>query len=133
MKKQVCSQCGGEEWIKKLRVVDRGEDNARYDLALEMEMNPQAILFKERVNAPLHADVCAGCGLVLFQVSPVSLQMLKAGKQLTEERESADAKSGDFRNHPRYQEFLAEDAAYKFMEGSEVMLAFAQWLARKER
>jgi len=58
----LCPRCGSDEVIPRARVAERGDDNMRYDLQVEVQRRPNAILFKrpERVN--LTARVCCACG-----------------------------------------------------------------------
>lgn len=132
MSKRACVQCGGEEWIEQLAVVDRGESNRRYALKLEMDVNPEAAFFKERVDAPLLADVCAGCGAVVMRVTPKALEQLKSTKLVRDTQERMGSRSGDFRDHPRYGEFVGQDAAYRYMSAGDVAVAFAEWLRKVE-
>ncbi len=58
----LCPRCSSDEVIPRARVAERGDDNMRYDLQVEVQRRPNAILFKrpERVN--LTARVCCACG-----------------------------------------------------------------------
>ena len=54
----LCPRCGGDEVIPRVRVAERGESNARYDLQVEVQRRPNAVLFKRPERADLTARVC---------------------------------------------------------------------------
>jgi hypothetical protein len=57
-----CTRCGSGEVIPRLRVIDRGDDNLRYDLQVEVQRRPNALLFKRPERSTLSAQVCGACG-----------------------------------------------------------------------
>lgn len=75
-----CLQCGSEDIVKNLRVVDRGNGNVRGDLNIEVESVPDAIFFKGIRKAALRANVCAECGSVTLNVAKHDAEMLKNAK-----------------------------------------------------
>jgi hypothetical protein len=60
----VCSKCGSESVIPRLRVVERGEDGNRHDVQLEVQRRPSAMFFKRPERSKLLARVCGDCGHV---------------------------------------------------------------------
>jgi len=58
----VCTRCGSNEVIPRVRVVDRGESNSRYDLQLEVYRRPNAMLFKGAEHSNVFAQLCGACG-----------------------------------------------------------------------
>jgi hypothetical protein len=58
----VCSRCGSDEVIPRVRVAERGDDNMRYDLQVEIQRRPNAMFFKRPERADLTARVCCACG-----------------------------------------------------------------------
>ena len=64
-----CLQCKSERIVKNVRVVDRGNNNYRRDLKLEVYESPDNIFFRGEHEAVLKANVCAKCGFVMFTVS----------------------------------------------------------------
>ena len=75
-----CLQCGAEEVVRNLRVVDRGENNVRRDLTIEVESKPSALFFKGIKAAVIRANVCPKCGFVMMSVSKGDAKMLKRTK-----------------------------------------------------
>jgi hypothetical protein len=70
----VCPRCGSEEVIPRVRVAERGESNSRYDLQVEVQRRPNAVLFKRPERANLSARVCGVCGHTeLYVDSPNAL------------------------------------------------------------
>lgn len=57
-----CSRCESSDVIDGLKVVDRGEDNAKYALKGELKMNLDAVFLKGAVAADLSAAVCTMAG-----------------------------------------------------------------------
>ncbi|PYP78105.1 MAG: hypothetical protein DMD35_12430 [Gemmatimonadetes bacterium] len=57
-----CSRCGADEVIPRVRVAERGDDNFRYDLQVEIQRRPNAVFFKRPQRADLTARVCGACG-----------------------------------------------------------------------
>ena len=62
----LCTRCGSESVIPRVRVIDRGEGNAHYDLQVEVQRRPNAVLFKRAERTALAAQVCGACGHVEF-------------------------------------------------------------------
>ncbi|MFO0796566.1 MAG: hypothetical protein U0804_03760 [Gemmataceae bacterium] len=62
MKNGVCPKCGCTVVIQGARVLDRGDGNVSHDLAVAVDANPEAWVFKGRVRGDLWACVCGACG-----------------------------------------------------------------------
>jgi formate dehydrogenase assembly factor FdhD len=58
----LCTRCGSDSVIPRLRVVERGDGNQRYDLEVEVQRRPNAVLFKRAERTKLFARVCGACG-----------------------------------------------------------------------
>lgn len=58
----VCPRCGSNEVIPRVRVIDRGDSNSRYDLQLEVYRRPNAMLFKGAEYSNVFAQLCGACG-----------------------------------------------------------------------
>jgi hypothetical protein len=58
----LCTRCGSDAVIPRVRVSDRGDDTARYDLEAEVQRRPNAVLFKRPERSTLWAQVCGVCG-----------------------------------------------------------------------
>ena len=58
----LCSRCGSDEVMPRVRVVERGEDGVRHDLQAEVLRRPNALLFKRAERVNLTARVCSACG-----------------------------------------------------------------------
>ena len=70
----LCTKCGSDSVIPRVRVIERGDDGQRHDLQVEVQRRPNALIFKrpERVN--LSARVCSACGHAeLYADSPGAL------------------------------------------------------------
>lgn len=80
MKNGVCPKCGSTVVIQGVRVLDRGEDNARYDLAVAVDANPSAWVFKGRVTGELWACVCGACGFTELYATNLT-ELVKAAAQ----------------------------------------------------
>ena len=57
-----CPRCSSNEVIPRVRVAERGDDNMRYDLQVEIQRRPNAIIFKRPERCDLTARVCCACG-----------------------------------------------------------------------
>ena len=69
-----CTRCGSEDLIPRVRVAERGDGNNRYDLQVEVQRRPNAVLFKRPERASLWAQVCGTCGHAeLFVEAPGAL------------------------------------------------------------
>ena len=65
MAKMKCPRCGSEEIMHNLRIRDRTDTvGPAEDLELEVQGNPDALIFKQARKAKLRATVCGGCGNV---------------------------------------------------------------------
>jgi hypothetical protein len=95
----LCLRCGADEVMPRVRVVERGDDNIRYELQAEVLRRPNALVFKrpERVN--LTARVCSACGFTeLYVDAPAALYRaylqadsnpsVSAGEELERTREA---------------------------------------------
>ena len=70
----LCTRCGSDAVIPRVRVSERGDDNMRYDLEVEVQRRPNAVLFKRPERATLWAQVCSVCGHVeLYADAPGAL------------------------------------------------------------
>ena len=70
----VCTRCGSSEVIPRVRVVEFGEGNARYDLQLEVHRRPNAMLFKGAEYSKVFAQLCGACGHIeLYADTPRAL------------------------------------------------------------
>jgi hypothetical protein len=70
----LCRRCGSDEVIPRVRVAERGDDNMRYDLQVEVQRRPNAFLFKRPQRADLTARVCCACGYTgLYVDAPSAL------------------------------------------------------------
>lgn len=58
----LCRRCGSDEVMPRVRVAERGDDNMRYDLQVEVQRRPNAMIFKRPQRADLTARVCGACG-----------------------------------------------------------------------
>jgi hypothetical protein len=70
----LCPRCNSHEVIPRVRIAERGADDKRHDLQVEIQRRPRAMIFKrpERVN--LTARVCCACGFTeLYVDSPRAL------------------------------------------------------------
>ena len=63
-----CLNCNCHNIVSDIRVVDRGEGDHKRDLKLEVYEKPDALIFKGTHDASLRADVCKGCGHVMFYI-----------------------------------------------------------------
>lgn len=62
----LCARCGSDAVIPRVRVSERGDDNMRYDLEVEVQRRPNAMLFKRPERSALWAQVCGACGHVVL-------------------------------------------------------------------
>jgi len=70
----ICTRCGSEAVIPRVRVVDRDEGGMRQDLEVEIQRRPNAMFFKRPERTRLSARVCSACGHAeLFVDSPAAL------------------------------------------------------------
>ncbi len=60
-----CGRCGSEKVMPNLRIRDR---YTAEDLEVEVEANPDAMIFKKAHKEPLRATVCGECGNVGLSV-----------------------------------------------------------------
>ncbi|BDS07389.1 hypothetical protein NT6N_24290 [Oceaniferula spumae] len=74
-----CNQCGSADLIEDVGVIDRGENNARWDLTLVTHRDPGAWVFKGAIEAPVRAKVCASCGYVMLFAKPSDVEQLRYG------------------------------------------------------
>ncbi len=78
-----CPCCGGDRILSGVKVSDRGEGNASYDLRLETYKRPDAMIFKNPVTATIKANVCEDCGFILLFADPGEVKNLKLGNNLS--------------------------------------------------
>lgn len=62
----LCTRCGSDAVIPRLRVIDRDDGNGHYDLQVEVQRRPNAVLFKRPERSTLSAQVCGACGHAEF-------------------------------------------------------------------
>ena len=58
----LCARCGSDEVIPRVRVAERGADDMRHDLQVEIQRRPNARFFKRPERVDLTARVCCACG-----------------------------------------------------------------------
>ena len=63
-----CGRCGSEKVMPDLRIRDRYEAGMGQDLEVEVQGNPDALIFKQAHREALRATVCGECGNVGFSV-----------------------------------------------------------------
>jgi hypothetical protein len=66
MNNATCAKCGSDKIVPRAKVMDRGDNNWRRELEIQVSANPQALIFTGDFRSPIHARVCAGCGHVEF-------------------------------------------------------------------
>ena len=59
-----CSRCGSENIMTNLRIRDRYDAGLGQDLEVEVQGNPDALVFKQAHREALRATVCGECGSV---------------------------------------------------------------------
>jgi predicted nucleic-acid-binding Zn-ribbon protein len=65
----VCPKCGSREVIPDVRIVDRGDNDWKRDLEVEVYDNPGALIFKGTHAGTLRASVCGRCGYAELYVT----------------------------------------------------------------
>ena len=69
-----CPRCGSENIMPNLRIRDRAHRRGVENLEVEVEGNPDALLFKGAHREPLRANVCGECGNIeLYVKNPKGL------------------------------------------------------------
>ncbi len=63
-----CPRCGSENIMPNLRIRDRYDAPIGQDIAVEIESNPNALIFKGAHREALRATVCGECGNVGLSV-----------------------------------------------------------------
>lgn len=63
-----CSRCGSEKVMPNLRIRDRSEAVTEQDVEVEVQGNPDALIFKQAHREALRATVCGECGNVGLSV-----------------------------------------------------------------
>lgn len=63
-----CPRCNSENIMPNLIIRDRYDMGMRAELEVEVQGNPNAVLFKEVHREPLRATVCGACGYVGLSV-----------------------------------------------------------------
>ena len=74
-----CTQWNSTDILEKVGVLDRGHNNHKSNLTIVMQKDPNALMFKGNIEAPLHANVCESCGFVMLFANPKDVAMLKYG------------------------------------------------------
>ena len=59
-----CGRCGSEKIMPNLRIRDRYDAGVGQDLEVEVQANPDALIFKQAHRKALRATVCGECGNV---------------------------------------------------------------------
>ena len=75
-----CLQCGSEDILTQVRVVDRGKNNYKFDLQLETYGDPDAFIFKDAHRIAVSANVCCHCGFIMLSTSPAQAKELKENR-----------------------------------------------------
>jgi predicted nucleic-acid-binding Zn-ribbon protein len=60
----LCPRCGSNEVMSRVRIIERGDDNMRHEVQVEVLRRPNAMLFKRPERTNLTARVCSACGYV---------------------------------------------------------------------
>jgi formate dehydrogenase assembly factor FdhD len=63
-----CGRCGSEKIMPNLRIRDRYECGLGQNLEVEVQGNPDALIFKQAHREALRATVCGGCGNVALSI-----------------------------------------------------------------
>lgn len=63
-----CPRCGSENIMPNLRIRDRYDAGVGRDLEVEVQGNPDAVIFKQAHREALRATVCGECGNVGLSV-----------------------------------------------------------------
>ncbi len=75
LKDGVCPRCGSEHVVSDVQLLDRGDAHVSYDLAVRIERNPAALLFKQSTTYPIQPYICGDCGyLDLYVKDPDDLE-----------------------------------------------------------
>ena len=119
-----CTQCNSTDIVKGIRVVDRGEDNSKGDMHLEVWLKPDAIFRVNAVSAKVLANVCGECGNVMFSVDQEGVSDLRNATEVT-------SKHGSITAHPLYMEFVKEDSYRKTLNPADLARHFAEWLRKR--
>ena len=61
-----CPRCGSENIMPNLRIRDRYDAPIGQDIAVEIESNPNALIFKGAHREALRATVCGECETSVF-------------------------------------------------------------------
>lgn len=112
--------------IDRVRVVDRGDDGRKGNLVVEIEGNPTAIIQKLAFSAPVAASICGTCGNVMLSVKPHAISGFRDAAEIRDMRDM-DLIPKD---HPRWADFLSEDAARKHLELMDQKREFSAWLRK---
>ena len=120
-----CKQCENSDVVEGIRVVERGEKNVRGDLMLEVEVDPNALFFKEEISVPVSAAVCRSCGNVMFSLDQNVISEFLDAVEIANQH-------GDLWSHPRYPEFIEKDSYRKNMSNRDKVKAFSKWLRENE-
>ena len=121
----VCTRCGSNDVIPRVRVAERGESNARYDLQLEVYRRPNAMLFKGAEYSNVFAQLCGACGHIeLYADTP---RALYAAYEQADPRPGASAEE----ELERTREALA-DSQLQLRELEEKLAFLEQLFDRKQ-
>ena len=63
-----CGRCGSEKVMPNLRIRDYYDVGMAQDLVVEVQGNPDALIFKQSHREALRATVCGECGNVGLSV-----------------------------------------------------------------
>jgi ribosomal protein S27AE len=69
MKSTICCKCGSGKIIPDVRAGERGVGNVPMSIAVRVDENPDAVVFKGMHAEDLKAWICGDCGYVEFFVA----------------------------------------------------------------
>jgi hypothetical protein len=122
-----CHQCNSTDVIEGLTVVDRGSNNNKHELEIELRTAPNALVFKQVVSAKVLANVCGSCGNVMLQIEPGRISAIRGAS----EGMKLINKNGNIKEHELYKEFIEGDAARKHLNLGDQLAEFAAWMQRR--
>lgn len=80
-----CSRCGSDKVMSNLRIRDANDIGAEQDLEVEIQGNPDALVFKQPHREALRATVCGECGnTALCRKSAGTLETLYTREKFVE-------------------------------------------------
>lgn len=124
-----CPQCSSTDVIKGLTVVDRGSNNNKHQLEIELQTDLDALVFKQGVKAPVLASVCGSCGNVMLSIDSERIAAIRGAS----EGMKIVAKYGNIKNHELYKDFIDEDYARKHLNTADQLSSFSDWIQRQSK